>query len=175
MSEVAYLPLKPVKVEFDKANKFLKIYIDDIKGLDEINLIELESRFKNSLDICEDVEVKLLNNKVVNIKELLQKHKWFLVYKISKKCNGLKAFLKECEITLEGDKLVFLVPNGIRDIMLERKLDMLVKDILSEEFGCKCDVEFRIKDFYIHFDFDSEIESYLKESEEKGKGSERSQ
>ncbi|AZT90807.1 PolC-type DNA polymerase III [Caldicellulosiruptor changbaiensis] len=169
MSEVAYLPLKPVKVEFDKANKCLKIYIDDIEGLDEINLIELESRFKNSLDICEDVEVKLLNNKVANIKELLQKHKWFLVYKISKKCNGLKAFLKECEITLEDDKLVFLVPNGIRDIMLERRLDVLVKNILSEEFGCKCDVEFRIKDFYIHFDFDSEIESYLKESEEKRK------
>lgn len=92
MSEVAYLPLKPVKVEFDKANKFLKIYIDDIKGLDEINLIELESRFKNSLDICEDVEVKLLNNKVVNIKELLQKHKWFLVYKISKSAMGSRHF-----------------------------------------------------------------------------------
>lgn len=70
-----------------------------------------------------------------------------LFYKISKRCNGLSHFLRECEIVPSSNGLDFLVPNGIRDILFERKVDVLVKQILSEEFGIVCDVDFKIKDF----------------------------
>ncbi|WAM34594.1 PolC-type DNA polymerase III [Caldicellulosiruptor morganii] len=169
MSEVAFLSLKPVKLEFDRSNKLLKIYMDSLEGLNEINLIEIENRIKSSVDASLDIEIKLLNNRNSNMQEILQNYRWFLMHKILKKCNGLKPFLKECEVFFEEGNLVFMVPNGIRDIMLERKLDVLIEEILNEEFGIKCNVEFRIKEFYIHFELNGEIENYLKKSKEKEK------
>lgn len=158
------LEIKPVKIEYDKATKYLKLYVDSIYSIDEKSVLELENKFKSSLGICNELEIKILNDNNIGIEELIRNYKWFLIYKISKKCNGLKAFLKECDLVFENGKLVFLVPTGIRDILIERKLDVLVKNVLSEEFGKNCDVEFRLKEFNMELDISYDLKKYLEES-----------
>ncbi len=173
MSEVAFLPAKPVKIEFDKSSMGLKVYVESLDNLKDIDLIGIEQRFKSLLESCKDVEIKLFKSKNLTLDQLLKKYRWFLFYKISKRCNGLSHFLRECEIVQSSNGLDFLVPNGIRDILFERKVDVLIKQILSEEFGIVCDVDFKIKDFFIQFDTDEEVERYLRLSEEKKEEAEK--
>uniref|UniRef100_A0A7C5Z5D4 DNA polymerase III PolC-type n=1 Tax=Caldicellulosiruptor owensensis TaxID=55205 RepID=A0A7C5Z5D4_9FIRM len=173
MSEVAFLPVKPVKIEFDKSSMNLRVYVESLDNLKDIDLIGIEQRFKSLLESCRDVEIKLFKSRNLTLDELLKKYRWFLFYKISKRCNGLAHFLRECEIVQSSSGLDFLVPNGIRDILFERKVDVLVKQILSEEFGIVCDVDFKIKDFFIQFDTNQEVEKYLRLSEEKKEETEK--
>jgi len=92
MSEALFLPVKPVKIEFDKSSMDLKVYVESLDNLKDIDLIEIEQRFKSLLESCRDVEIKLFKSRNLALDELLKKYRWFLFYKISKNVTVLAIF-----------------------------------------------------------------------------------
>lgn len=92
MSETLFLPVKPVKIEFDKSSKDLKVYVESLDSLQGTDLIGIEQRFKSLLESCRDVEIKLFKTRNLTLEELLKKYRWFYFIRFQKDVTVLVIF-----------------------------------------------------------------------------------
>lgn len=152
--------IKIKKIEIDKKSKSLLVYVDSLEHLNSSTLEYFENYCKGEIEGINQIEVIFVSTQNFTLDEIIQKYKWYLIYKASRKCNGLKHTIMNSRIEQNDNKILIFVPNGIKDILIERKVDKYISTILQNEFDLRCMVEIQTEDVAIELDKDLDNINY---------------
>ncbi|MEZ0537314.1 PolC-type DNA polymerase III [Caldicellulosiruptoraceae bacterium PP1] len=150
------LNIKPIKIEYNTNKNNLILYLDRLNDIDERIFENMELHITENLKVCNDVEFRLVPKNRYVLIEVIENYKWYLFYKIYKKCRGLKTILKDFDFEVQNNNsLIINVPVGIKDILLDRKVDLLLNQVLKNEFSIETQILIKTKE--MNFEIENEL------------------